>query len=225
MSSSWFAIEALNLPKFLDAALVILIIICLQLLLTVIDLPNEGRRRIQHATTGQVLILVSYYLPIAFCQTALLIGIVLLFYVFHYQRKWYLQSFGALLRPAESSILPGAFWFLVGTWLTSLFADLSIGRYAVLCLSYADPMASWVGSSISSPRLFGTNKTIAGCCACFVTAIILWLIIFRFSRSIPEIFVGALACTCAEIIPVGNDNLLIPIFTAFVLESYQQIVL
>ena len=89
--------------------------------------------------------------------------------------------------------------------------DMTIGRYAILCLSYADPMAAWVGSSIPSPKVFG-NATMAGCCACFCTSIAIgWLVL---SEDAAEIGVGALVCTLAECLPIGNDNLLIPVVTA-----------
>ena len=220
----------------------VLAVTILQLLLVTkakgggVELSKESRRRIQHATTGQLMICVSYILPLPICTVALLAGIVLLLFVYHVHNPWYKKTFGPLLRPSEQDTLPGAFWFLLGTWiivtLVCVFGviDIDVGRYAILCLSYADPMAAWVGSSISSPRIGGggvsTNATVAGCGAAFVTALILGVGMLGGAGSqnglvlpvVVESVIGALACTLAESAPLGNDNLLIPIGTALAVQ-------
>jgi dolichol kinase len=206
-------------------------VVILQLLLvtkvTGVELSKESRRRIQHAMTGQLMICVSHMLPLPICTAALLAGMALVLYVYLVHNPWYKKTFGSLLRPSEQDCLPGAFWFLLGTWITVVLVgvvrviDIDIGRYAILCLSYADPMAAWVGSSISSPRvaIVGTNATMAGCCAAFVTAFVLGAGMLEGGgtghwNSLLEVGIGALACTLAECAPFGNDNLLIPIGTA-----------
>jgi dolichol kinase len=190
-------------------------VVILQLVVTnVSSLSKEGRRRVQHATTGQLLIVISYLLPLWICKMALLAGIVLLLCVYHFHKSWYKETFGPLLRQSEQDTLPGAFWFLVGTWITATCFDTTIGRYAVLCLSYADPVAAWVGLSLPSPRVVGT-ATVTGCCACFLTAVIIGMtMLLESDHAVVEIGLGALACTLAEAFPMGNDNLLIPIATA-----------
>lgn len=191
----------------------VLAVVLLQVLVTTkeVELSKEGRRRVQHATTGQLLIAISYILPLVVCQGALLAGTLLLLYIYHGQKQWYQNTFGPILRPEEQDRLPGAFWFLAGTAISSVCFELDVGRYAVLCLSYADPMAALVGSSIKSPRLCGT-ATLAGCTGCFLTASAIgWSLLPDDTFAIG---VGALACTVAESLPIGNDNLLIPIVTA-----------
>jgi dolichol kinase len=194
-------------------------VVILQLVVTnVSSLSKEGRRRIQHATTGQLLIVISYLLPLWICKMALLAGIVLLLCVYHFHKSWYKETFGPLLRQSEQDTLPGAFWFLVGTWITATCFDTNVGRYAVLCLSYADPIAAWVGLSLPSPRVVGT-ATVTGCCACFLTAVIIGMtMLLESDHAVVEIGLGALACTLAEAFPMGNDNLLIPIATASVVQ-------
>jgi dolichol kinase len=163
-------------------------------------------------------IVISYLLPLWICKMALLAGIVLLLCVYHFHKSWYKETFGPLLRQSEQNTLPGAFWFLVGTWITATCFDTTIGRYAVLCLSYADPVAAWVGLSLPSPRVVGT-ATVTGCCACFLTALIIGMtMLLESDHAVVEIGLGALACTLAEAFPMGNDNLLIPIATASVVQ-------
>jgi dolichol kinase len=197
----------------LYAVAAVVVVVLLQVFVTTkeVELSKEGRRRVQHAATGQLLIAISYVLPLVVCQVALLAGTGLLLYIYHGQKDWYQKTFGPILRPHEQDSLPGAFWFLMGTFLSSVCFEITIGRYAVLCLSYADPMAAWVGSSFKSPRVYG-SATLAGCSACFATATLIgWCVL---SNDAVEIAVGALACTVAESLPIGNDNILIPIITA-----------
>jgi dolichol kinase len=188
----------------------IAVVILLQVILARFQQSPENRRHLQHAATGQLLIGISYLLPLVVCQVALSLGIALLLYVFSAHKAWYKSTFGPLLRPHELENLPGAFWFLVGTLICALTMDLSVGRYAVLCLSYADPVAAWVGRSIASPQITA-NTTIAGSIGCFSIALLTGYGVL--GTNIMEIMVGALACTLAEAFPVGNDNLLIPIVT------------
>ncbi|KAI2499103.1 dolichyl monophosphate biosynthetic process [Fragilaria crotonensis] len=202
-------------------AVIAVTILQLLLVTNAVELSKESRRRIQHATTGQLMIGVSFILPLHVCTAALFAGIALLLYVYNFQNAWYKKTFGPLLRPSEQDKLPGAFWFLVGTWITVMLVcvvgviDVDIGRYAILCLSYADPMAAWIGSSMASPRVFGTKATLAGCSAAFVTACVIGTAVLGTGdRRALEIGIGALACTVAECVPLGNDNLLIPIGTA-----------
>ena len=102
----------------------------------------------------------------------------------------FLEAFGGLLRPKETSgeVLPGAFYFLAGTALVVsglVTNEMNIARYAVECLALADPMASWVGSTIQSPKFTiatasgGTRtSSLVGCLACFGTAMVVgwWML-------------------------------------------------
>mmetsp|Transcript_8461 Transcript_8461/g.12254 ORF Transcript_8461/g.12254 Transcript_8461/m.12254 type:complete len:211 (+) Transcript_8461:63-695(+) len=200
-------------------AIAVLSVIILQIVLTKVKLSKEARRRLQHAATGQLLIGISYVLPLSVCKMALLGGILLVLYVYNFHNKFYKQEFGTLLRESEQDRLPGAFWFLVGTFLTALSFDFGIGRYAVLCLSYADPIAAWVGTSLKSPKILGT-ATLAGCFACFGTATLIgWFLL----DNQWEMVVGALTCTIAESFPFGNDNLTIPFLTAAAITSLRSL--
>ena len=94
-----------------------------------------------------------------------------------------------------------------------------------LGLGLGDPMASWVGSTISSPKFTmpasggGTRtSSLAGCLACFGTAIGVgyWMLE---GVNVIVLVAGATACTIAEGLPFGNDNLNIPVITAFVVDQ------
>ena len=182
---------------------------------------QEAKRRWQHAVTGHAFVVASYLLPIAVCIPCLYLAAAGILYLRFFHQDLFLRSFGPLLRPheKEDGQLPGAFYFVLGTALTASLFPINTARYALECLSIADPVAAWVGRSVPSFRIHQT-ASFAGTLACFVTA---WLIGYLYlatgSESTDEpslgmITWGALACSVAEASPVGNDNLLIPIATA-----------
>lgn len=123
-------------------------------------------RRIQHAVTGLVLIVISYIIPPYPFGCILLLLATVAFYVVHKKRiqdhkwdDWYLEKFGSLLRNHErgeweqcnrrrksTPALPGAFYFLLGTALSTFLFPVAVARTSVLVLSVSDPVAGLVGS-------------------------------------------------------------------------------
>jgi dolichol kinase len=178
-------------------------------------LSDENRRRLQHLTTGQALIVVSYILPLHYCQILLLIACLLIIYIRFLHDAWYRQHFYTLLRPYELQygVLPGALYFLVGVLVVATVCPLLIARYSVLCLSYADPMASWIGSTVYSKVKIHDGASVTGCTACFVTALVIGITTLG-TNNIRVSVIGAVACMIAEAMPFWNDNVMIPIATA-----------
>jgi dolichol kinase len=152
-----------------------------------------------------------------------------LWFLRNFQSDLYLQHFGPLLRPheLEGQSLPGAFYFLLGAAVVAALFPIDTARYAVECLALADPMAAWAGQSIRSPKITA-SASLVGCLACFLTAFGTGYFMLReetianVDDNRPPWYVisaaGALACTIAEALPLGNDNLTIPIVTALVVE-------
>ena len=194
---------------------------------------DASKRRFQHALTGHALVQISYILPYTFCIVALSIGIIGFLVARNYFPIWFYTTFGSLLRPEELSgkVLPGAVYFLVGTTLSAILTGedkLYIARYAVECLAIADPIASYIGATISSPQLC-KGSSLSGCIACFLTSFCVGFIMLGYTNSDGNttggeassssstswfvLVLGALACTISEAIPFGNDNLNIPIAT------------
>lgn len=101
------------------------------------------QRKVQHALTGLLFYAASLVLPVT-VATALLYALSVLFLVLHELRKRYPQvddlyvaSFRGILRQDEAAgrVLPGAFYFLLGTALIVTIYPLSVARLALLHVS------------------------------------------------------------------------------------------
>jgi dolichol kinase len=197
------------------------LVLAFQIAVARLALGKEAKRRWQHALTGHALVQISYFLPLQLSLFALLAGCLAIAYVRLYQADLYVKLFGPLLRPAELPTqdgrltLPGAFYFLCGTFLTALVFPLPVARYAVECLALADPVASWVGGSVAPSaynRRLHASASVAGCLASFGVAFCLGMLVWDWQW--PVALVGALVCCAAEANPWMNDNLAIPLATA-----------
>ena len=213
----------------LRGGFLLVLVVLFQYFVARANVQKETKRRFQHALTGHALVQISYVLPRTISLVLLTIGCVGMYLAKTFFFEQFLEAFGGLLRPKETSgeVLPGAFYFLVGTALVVsglVTNEMKIARYAVECLALADPMASWVGSTIQSPKFTmatsggGTRtSSLAGCLACFGTALVVgwWML----EVDVTVLVAGAVACTIAEGLPFGNDNLNIPVVTAFVVDQ------
>jgi len=197
----------------LRLAAIFVLIVLLQVAFAYFPLGRETKRRLQHALTGHALVQFSYFLPEAYCKLGISMGAVVIWYTFSYQSEAYLNVFGSLLRAEEleGRRLPGAFYFLLGAGAVYTLFPVDTARYAVECLSLADPFAAFVGQSVES-KMITKSSSVAGSAACFVMAL---LVGFTMLNEFSSIVAGALFCTISEAISCGlNDNLTIPVFTA-----------
>lgn len=194
---------------------------------------NHCRRRLQHALTGILFYFLSYMLPTSLA-CILLSSTTTLFYILHLLRsksnivqKYFIQQFGPLLRDHERNVncLPGAFWFLLGTYIVVFLFRMNIARTSLLCLSLGDPIASTFGMYFNGPKFrlkYGT-KSLCGCFACFVTCVIISMFCLGLEYG-PGIWVIAgLMATLMEVSSgfiAVDDNILIPLGTGCVLSFY-----
>lgn len=198
----------------------VVLVIAFQVVVGRWNLQKEAKRRWQHAITGHALVQISYLLPIDLCIALLWIVAALILLIKHFSSETYVNLFGELLRPDELSgeRLPGAFYFLVGTAVTAQLFPLTHTRYSVECLSLSDPMASWIGRSLKSPKIHA-SASVAGCVACFLTALAIGMLYLDESTSWKKRIAAAFVCTFAEAMSFGYDNLLIPVATAAAIGS------
>lgn len=201
------------------AAGIVVLVVCVQVITANFPMGKENKRRIQHAMTGHLMVQISYIISPRIAIFLCLLGAIGMYALLTISPEEFRRIFGELLRNEElqGQQLPGAFYFLLGTAITvAVSSDINSARYAVECLAIADPLASWVGSNIPSPKL-NPDSSLSGCIACFAGA---WCVGYvMLTQDMYVLGIGALVCTIAEAVDIWNDNLSIPILTALAVEN------
>ncbi len=132
-----------------------------------------------------------------------------------YRRIFY-HLFGIILRKHEMNNFTGATYLLVSSLVCfAFFPGDKIAFFAISSLAIGDTFAAIVGILLGKRKIKGTNKSLEGSLACFISTFTYGLL-FRIHPVL--CFVGALATTVAEAsrIPM-DDNIKIPVFTAIVM--------
>ncbi len=110
----------------------------------------------------------------------------------------------------ETKFLSGPFWLFLGFGTTFLIFPLHIASAACAILAIGDVFSNLIGSRFGKTRITG-NRTAEGSVAFLVTSFVTSL----FFVSPIAGLIGAFSGTVAEIYGKPNDNLLIPLFSAF----------
>jgi dolichol kinase len=204
-----------NIP--LSSIVLLVLLVIFQAVVAHLSLPRETKRRCQHAFTGHALVVVSYGLSHITCLILLAVAMMIIYYLRYYQHELYLRALGGLLRSPEKEpdgALPGAFYFLAGTFVAILLFPMDTARFGVECLSWADPMASLVGSNVKSFQLHD-SASLAGSVASFITALgVGWCFMANDKEKMIPLLCSAVACSLTEAFSFNYDNLLIPVATA-----------
>ena len=130
-------------------------------------------------------------------------------------RRIYTYFFTIFTRPIEYRNLSGASWVVIGAALTTLIFNEKTAIIGLLVLSLADSAAAIIGLKFGKTYLF--NKSLEGSAAFFIVA---FLIVFYLSPAFFLInLIAVLAATAVELFSTArmNDNLFIPLVTAFIL--------
>ncbi|TMW69626.1 hypothetical protein Poli38472_001782 [Pythium oligandrum] len=180
------------------------------------------QRKAQHAVTGLMIYVVSGMFPV-YADVTVLFTCALAFYGLHALRKrskrvdmLYLRCFHGLLRREEiqKAVLPGAFYFLVGSGLVLSLFPTAIARLAILHLSFGDPSASLIGSRFGRRRL-ASGKSFEGFLGCWIVASLVTWVESGISVSITHSALRGLCAAVAESIDFGwDDNLSLPVISA-----------
>ena len=105
--------------------------------------------------------------------------------------------------------LTGATWVFVGSLFTIIFVPSPFCILALLFLSVGDTFAAIIG--IKYPYIKIGKKTLSGSIACFISCIVIGLILDQ-GIDIEVLIFGALIASIVELISFKmNDNVLIPI--------------
>ncbi|MGI6197706.1 MAG: diacylglycerol/polyprenol kinase family protein [Candidatus Cloacimonadaceae bacterium] len=142
-------------------------------------------------------------------------------FVIEFYRLWqksfrhtFYRFFGRILRRHELRDFTGATYMLFTAMVCVAVFEPTIAFCSTAYLSIGDTFAALVGMSFGKRKILGTDKTLEGSLACFISTLIFGL----FYLPYPLAIVGALAATFAElsIVPV-DDNIKIPIISGLAL--------
>ena len=127
----------------------------------------------------------------------------------------YSYFFSIFTRPIEYRILTGASWMVIGATLTILMFNEKAAIIGIMVLGISDSIAAIIGIKFGKTQLF--NKSLEGSAVFFLSAS---CIVFVLS---PATFIinlcSVFAATLIELFSTArfNDNLFIPVITAFIL--------
>ena len=130
------------------------------------------------------------------------------------------RLFKPIMRENELNRLAGTSYLLTGTILLALIFEPHIVSLSLLFLSFADPIASFVGIKYGKDKLFN-NKSLQGFMAAFVvcflvTSIYLYIVNVEHYLLVLSLCAGLIGAV-SELVPVWklDDNLTMPLFSSF----------
>ena len=181
---------------------------------------QEVYRKIVHISSSGIAILLWYFGKDAMLPWVLAVAI--LFPILDWLRKYipllkklYFILFGIITRPYEHQVLSGASWVFMGAGFTAYLFNEKVAVIALLIMSLSDSAAALIGIQYGTTRLF--NKSLEGTLAFLIST---YLIIFLLSSaSLMLLLIVSITATAIELLstPKFNDNILIPVTTAFIL--------
>lgn len=121
---------------------------------------------------------------------------------------------GKTVRDYEKIDLSAATYFIISSFFTVLLFEKYVAIAAISYNSIGDLFSAIIGKNYGKTKYMGGKKSIEGSLACFVSCLLVGLLILNPFMAIS----GALAATFAEgyLIKV-NDNLSIPIVSGIIL--------
>jgi len=130
-------------------------------------------------------------------------------------RKMFNKLFGQLMRTHEITHFSGATFLMLSSLISIAFFSRDIAFSAIAFLSVGDTMAAIIGTNFGKRKFIGSQKSLEGSLACFLSTFTFALIF-----GLPPLlaFVGSVAASVAEFsdIPL-DDNIKIPLFSGFIM--------
>ena len=118
------------------------------------------------------------------------------------------------MRAHESENFSGATFLLVSSIVCIAFFPVNITFVAIASLAIGDTLAAIIGINFGQRKLLGTQKSVEGSLACFISTFAFGLFFIHPILA----FSGAVATTFAEFYPHNlDDNLKIPLISGFVM--------
>jgi dolichol kinase len=130
-----------------------------------------------------------------------------------------LRTFRPIMRSSEVNKLAGTTYLLAGALLISLIFNPGVVALSLLFLSFADPLASFVGIKFGRDKIFG-HKSVQGFMAAFIVCAGLTWLYLSYSHVTEHVLVVSLLAglvgAFAELIPISglDDNFTMPVFSS-----------
>ena len=124
--------------------------------------------------------------------------------------------FAPIMRAAEQKKLSGVTYLVAGAWTTIYLFEKDIAILALLLVSIGDSAAAIVGTAYGKIHLW--QKTLEGSTAFFTVTGLMMILLNNFT--LEQMLAGIFTATLVELLPLPiNDNLSLPIITAFVMQA------
>ncbi len=183
-------------------------------------MKSEFKRKLFHEIG--LLIPICYYLFFDKKEAIFGMSIIVIIFVFieflrlryNFGKEFIPKVVGKTLRDYEKVDLSAATYFIISSFFTILLFEKYIAVAAISYNSIGDFFSAIIGKRYGKRKYMGGKKSIEGSLACFVSCMIVGLVILNPLLAL----VGAVAATFAEgyLIKV-NDNLSIPLVSGIVL--------
>jgi len=179
---------------------------------------NELYRQLVHLVIGLLFAAAAFFLPksaFLWVSGTLLVVFVLMILFLREELSW---LFSALEREHAAFTGKGGFFYFLGAFLTGLLF-WEHAAMALLVLAIADSAATIIGTLYRSPSLpYNHRKTLVGSVSFFVVS----SLVLSIEYQVLHIFFIAFLLTALESfdyreIPFLDDNLVIPVVTAYLL--------
>lgn len=177
-------------------------------------LIKELLRKSIHLTSF-VIVLVYVYLGKQIVLDMLILYLVLILLIEHLRlsRGAKVPFLDFLYRDKERSCVGGHVFFTLGCLVAIGTYSKDVAIASVLMVTFGDLAASLVGMTIGKTKLKGTNKSLEGSAAEFLTDLVISNVLLQ---SFPVAVVMAAVATLTETWLSGvDDNLCIPVFAGF----------
>ena len=174
-------------------------------------------RRVFHAATGVILVVILRFAPVRDGTALLFIGAILVGLVLvdvlrlalPQVNRAFFRTFSLLASPREAGRVSSSTWYMVGVFLAVVLFPVEAAMAGILVLALADPAASVVG------RLWGRRKLGNGTVLGSASFALVAFLVLLFFAPWPVAISTAVISTVVESMPLPiDDNLLVTLSTA-----------
>ena len=174
-------------------------------------------RRLFHAATGVILVVILRFAPVRVGTALLFLGAILMGLVLvdvlrlalPQVNRAFFRTFSLLASPREAGRVSSSTWYMVGVFLAVVLFPVEAAMAGILVLALADPAASVVG------RLWGRRKLGNGTVLGSASFTLVAFLVLLFFAPWPVAISTAVISTVVESMPLPiDDNLLVTLSTA-----------